>query len=443
MFIDVRRGLLAAIFAGFLALLVSVGLSSEKAADAAVTTFEVQASGLNEVPAVNGPGSAFARFTFDDVTRELTYAVTVSGFSPDQVTASHIHRGAAGVNGPIIYPLSTTGFTQVAGKITLTDADVADLKAGNLYVNVHSLANPGGFARGQMYLTPEAPLRATVQGVVDAWNKGDVAGFQKYWTDKGIQQLFETETAAEARELVSELIGDPPIGFIGLTNITSSGNTATGLLDLAFGAVLQRSQTTYVLEGGIWKIDSFVDVPAPIPAGTPTVDFKMQEFAFVYDKAALASGKFALRAENVGKQHHEAVIIKIPTGPALLPFIQELFESEGPPPAGVDFVAVAGPYEPGTRTNIVFTEPLSTGRYVFVCGVPDEATGAPHASLGMISEFTVTGGAAPGGSIRAPSTGDGGLLETSTRLNPLGALALAGMILTAGAGVLVATRRGA
>ena len=73
-------------------------------------------------------------------------AVTISGIAQGEVTAAHIHRGPVGVNGPIVYNLSTVGFTQVAGSITLTAADVADLKAGNFYVNAHSLTNPGGFA---------------------------------------------------------------------------------------------------------------------------------------------------------------------------------------------------------------------------------------------------------------------------------------------------------
>jgi hypothetical protein len=32
----------------------------------------------------------------------------------------------------------------------LTDAQMASFKAGNLYVNVHSAANPGGEIRGQL-----------------------------------------------------------------------------------------------------------------------------------------------------------------------------------------------------------------------------------------------------------------------------------------------------
>jgi hypothetical protein len=58
----------------------------------------------------------------------------------------------------------------------------------------------------------------------------------------------------------------------------------------------------------------------------------------------------------------------------------------------------------------------------------------------MISEFTV-GPSAPG-TIRAPNTGDGGLLESGgTGLTSAGMLALAGLALTAGAATWLWSRK--
>src|SRR5215204_2485765 len=116
----------------------SLGLAGTRDAHAATWTIEGFATGNEEVPAVNTTSRAFVRFVFNDVTNTLTYAVTQSGFSADQVTAAHIHRGARGVNGPIVHNLSLTGFVQVAGTINLSAADVADLRAGNYYFNIHS-----------------------------------------------------------------------------------------------------------------------------------------------------------------------------------------------------------------------------------------------------------------------------------------------------------------
>ena len=138
----------------------SLGFAGTRDAQAATWTIEGVATGAEENPPVNSPGRAFVRFTFNDATNALTYAVTQSGFSADQVTASHIHRGAKGVNGPIIHNLSLTGFIQVAGTLNLSAADVQDLRAGNLYFNIHSTANPGGYARLQLML-PAAALAPT------------------------------------------------------------------------------------------------------------------------------------------------------------------------------------------------------------------------------------------------------------------------------------------
>ena len=98
----------------------SLSLAGTRDAQAATWTIEGFATGAEEVPAVNSPGRAFVRFTFNDVTNVLTYAVTQSGFSADQVTAAHIHRGAKGVNGPIIHNISLTGFIQASGSINFS-----------------------------------------------------------------------------------------------------------------------------------------------------------------------------------------------------------------------------------------------------------------------------------------------------------------------------------
>jgi hypothetical protein len=141
----------------------SLGVAGTRDAHAAVWTIEGFATGAEENPPVNSPGRAFVRFTFNDVTNVLTYAVTQSGFSADQVTAAHIHRGAKGVNGPVIHNISLTGFVQAAGSINFSASDVADLRAGNYYFNIHSTANPGGYARMQLML-PAAALGATPSG---------------------------------------------------------------------------------------------------------------------------------------------------------------------------------------------------------------------------------------------------------------------------------------
>ena len=138
--------------AGIVALSAGVFLGAG-IAQAALHQMELRLTGSEENPPVtNSPGTSHATLVFNDATREVEFAVLVVGLGPDEVTAAHIHRGARGVNGPVIHFFSDKGFTRVAGKVTLTADEVVDLRAGNLYVNVHSRQHPGGFARAQMLL---------------------------------------------------------------------------------------------------------------------------------------------------------------------------------------------------------------------------------------------------------------------------------------------------
>jgi hypothetical protein len=81
--------------------------------------------------------------------------------------AAHIHVGGVGVNGPVVVPLyagkDVGAFSGIlsSGTITAKDLDgplkgktmddlFAAIKSGGAYVNVHTVKNPGGEARGQV-----------------------------------------------------------------------------------------------------------------------------------------------------------------------------------------------------------------------------------------------------------------------------------------------------
>ncbi len=155
---------------------VSAITFSSSAAHAQDISWQVDMVGSNELPPATSNGYGLALFTFNTETRELDYEVRMFGLPLDQVTASHIHRAAPGVAGPPIFTLASAPFAVVSGTVTLSDADVADLKAGNLYVNIHSVANPAGFARGQLRLPGSAP---------GAPNTGDSLSFSPEATGVG------------------------------------------------------------------------------------------------------------------------------------------------------------------------------------------------------------------------------------------------------------------
>jgi hypothetical protein len=110
-------------------------------------SMNVKLSGDQEVPPVKSSGSGSGTITIND-DGSVSGSVTATGFTP---TAAHIHEAAAGKNGPVIVPFTKDGdkFGPAAGA-KLTPDQLKAFKAGNLYVNIHSAANPGGEVRAQL-----------------------------------------------------------------------------------------------------------------------------------------------------------------------------------------------------------------------------------------------------------------------------------------------------
>jgi len=108
---------------------------------------KVSLSGAEEVPPVKVPGSGTGSFRVAE-DGGLSGSIATKDV---QGTMAHIHRGAKGANGPVIVPLDKNGDTySVPAGRKLTPQQIEDLKAGNLYVNVHSNRFKGGEVRGQL-----------------------------------------------------------------------------------------------------------------------------------------------------------------------------------------------------------------------------------------------------------------------------------------------------
>lgn len=138
-------------------------------------------NGANEVPANNSTATGEFTATLDETNDSLSWVLNVPNIT--NATAAHLHQGAAGSNGPVVLSLFTPPLNQtsansintssVSREFNLTgplagdwDAFVTALKAGNIYVNVHTTANPNGEIRGQVVsasatATPTATATAT------------------------------------------------------------------------------------------------------------------------------------------------------------------------------------------------------------------------------------------------------------------------------------------
>lgn len=108
---------------------------------------QVKLSGDQEVPPVKSSGSGSGSITIND-DGSVSGSVTASGFTP---TAAHIHQGAPDKYGPVILPFTKEGdkFSAPPGA-KLTPDQMKAFKNGDLFVNIHSAANPMGEVRAQL-----------------------------------------------------------------------------------------------------------------------------------------------------------------------------------------------------------------------------------------------------------------------------------------------------
>ncbi|MBI5947660.1 MAG: CHRD domain-containing protein [Chloroflexi bacterium] len=119
--------------------------------------------------------TATGTFTYSVTGTSIEWSLQATG---TDLTAAHIHNGAAGAAGPIVVNLfaNANGTTTIDATGTATAAEllgplqgktfadfVTALNAGNLYANVHSKANAAGEIRGQLVAVslPAAPSTGT------------------------------------------------------------------------------------------------------------------------------------------------------------------------------------------------------------------------------------------------------------------------------------------
>lgn len=138
-------------FAAPLLALVTVLALAACGQQTPAVNFSAVLSGADEVPAVSTAATGSVTATLQG--RSLTIKGTFSGLSAAPSEA-HIHEGAAGANGPVVFPLTIQTVTTDSGSFNqtteLTDAQVNILESDRYYINVHTTNYPDGEIRGQL-----------------------------------------------------------------------------------------------------------------------------------------------------------------------------------------------------------------------------------------------------------------------------------------------------
>jgi len=131
-------------------------------------TLAAQLTGDQEAPnpvQTNATGSAIVQL--NNTQDQITVLVRTTGLQ--NVTAAHIHVGAVGQAGSIIFPLNPAATSQTltvanlqaqpAQGINTFDDAINALLSGNAYINFHTQAHPAGEIRGQISPAARVTIR--------------------------------------------------------------------------------------------------------------------------------------------------------------------------------------------------------------------------------------------------------------------------------------------
>lgn len=150
----------------------STGTRTSTSTGTGIVTFSATLTGEKEVPP---RPLTQARAVFDGVLNgSLVYSFRITQQPVSGTTMAHIHRGARGVNGPIVKTLIAQGQgDQAVHSGVWSPTDVVEpltpelrdeLLAGGLYINLHSAEFPAGEIRAQLIPTGTATGTAAAPG---------------------------------------------------------------------------------------------------------------------------------------------------------------------------------------------------------------------------------------------------------------------------------------
>ena len=121
----------------------------------------------------------------------------------------------------------------------------------------------------------------------------------------------------------------------------------------------------------------------------PDVTAKMTEFTVTPDPDRVGAGSITIKADNVGGETHELVLVKADSASDLPTDKDGAVDEEAFASAGVEAMGEVEDVEKGTSKDL--TADLDAGNYVVFCNIVEDEDGeiVSHYAEGMVASLTV------------------------------------------------------
>jgi hypothetical protein len=217
----------------------------------AARDYQAVLHGIKEVPANGSFAGGLAQVVLDETQTRIEYCLGIGRLI--SITAAHIHRGAEGANGPVVYNLNPSSsfepLSPLTGTIDITPADLNDLLLGMWYFNIHTTPFSGGEVRGNIQSSLQTALFvANLNGAseVPTPTNTSASGYATL--------LLNTFTGVVSYNFVTQGM-TPTAAHIHTGTITGTGGVAFGLSLSGTGTFTPSKEQLVRLVGGGYYVN--------------------------------------------------------------------------------------------------------------------------------------------------------------------------------------------
>lgn len=206
-------------------------------------------------------------------------------------------------------------------------------------------------------------------------------------------RLDDGKTIADVQAAMKEhpQAAPPYLSYRGAANMIDPGDSSTSVSDLPAGHYMlicfvpdPADRTPHAFKG---MTKELVVAGPRHDAPLPIADAEIRLSDFTFASGDIAAGTHTFHVVNDGPQIHEIQLVRLNDGTTTQQFTAALAPGAAGPPPGA---FLGGPGALSVGEDDYWTVTLKPGSYLFLCFVPDTASGAPHFTKGMIREVKVS-----------------------------------------------------